>query len=68
MLSLHKESGAACTIAVLPVPMKEASRFGIMNTDEEGRIVEFEEKPEHPKSNLRSMVSTSLTGRICVKN
>ena len=55
MLSLHKESGAACTIAVLPVPMKEASRFGIMNTDEEGRIVEFEEKPEHPKSNLASM-------------
>lgn len=55
MLSLHKESGAACTIAVLPVPMKEASRFGIMNTDEEGRIIEFEEKPEHPKSNLASM-------------
>ena len=35
--------------------MKEASRFGIMNTDEEGRIIEFEEKPEHPKSNLASM-------------
>ncbi|HIW18302.1 MAG TPA: glucose-1-phosphate adenylyltransferase [Candidatus Faecalicoccus intestinipullorum] len=55
MLSLHKETEAACTIAVLPVPMKEASRFGIMNTDEEGRIVEFEEKPAHPKSNLASM-------------
>lgn len=55
MLSLHKETDAACTIAVLPVPMKEASRFGIMNTDDEGRIVEFEEKPAHPKSNLASM-------------
>lgn len=55
MLSLHKESGAACTIAVLPVPMKEASRFGIMNTDESFRILEFEEKPEHPQSNLASM-------------
>ena len=55
MLSCHKANNADCTIAVLPVPMKEASRFGIMNTDEEGRIVEFEEKPEHPKSNLASM-------------
>ena len=55
MLSCHKANNADCTIAVLPVPMKEASRFGIMNTDGEGRIVEFEEKPEHPKSNLASM-------------
>ena len=55
MLSCHKANNADCTIAVLPVPMKEASRFGIMNTDDEGRIVEFEEKPEHPKSNLASM-------------
>lgn len=55
MLSYHKQRGADATIAVLPVPMKEASRFGIMNTDEDGRIVEFEEKPEHPKSNLASM-------------
>lgn len=55
MLSYHRQSDADATIAVLPVPMKEASRFGIMNTDEEGRIVEFEEKPEHPKSNLASM-------------
>lgn len=55
MLSHHKACGADATIAVLPVTMKEASRFGIMNTDEEGRIVEFEEKPEHPKSNLASM-------------
>lgn len=55
MLQVHKESGAAATIAVMPVPWEEASRFGIMNTDDEGRIVEFEEKPENPKSNLASM-------------
>ena len=54
MLAFHKESKADATIAVIEVPMKEASRFGIMNTDETGRIVEFEEKPEHPKSNLAS--------------
>lgn len=55
MLAFHKESKADATIAVIEVPMKEASRFGIMNTDETGRIVEFEEKPEQPKSNLASM-------------
>ena len=55
MLALHKERKADATIAVIPVPMKEASRFGIMNTDENGRIVEFEEKPAEPKSNLASM-------------
>ena len=55
MLDAHKEHQADATIAVIQVPMKEASRFGIMNTDETGRIVEFEEKPEHPKSNLASM-------------
>ena len=55
MLAFHKESKADATIAVIEVPMKEASRFGIMNTDETGRIVEFEEKPKHPKSNLASM-------------
>ena len=55
MLAFHKESKADATIAVIEVPRKEASRFGIMNTDETGRIVEFEEKPEHPKSNLASM-------------
>ena len=55
MLDYHKEMNADATIAVIEVPMKEASRFGIMNTDETGRIVEFEEKPEHPKSNLASM-------------
>lgn len=55
MLDYHKEMNADATIAVIEVPMKEASRFGIMNTDGSGRIVEFEEKPEHPKSNLASM-------------
>ena len=55
MLEYHKQNNADATIAVIEVPMKEASRFGIMNTDETGHIVEFEEKPEHPKSNLASM-------------
>ena len=55
MLKHHQENDADCTIAVLPVPMEEASRFGIMNTDESDRIMEFEEKPKQPKSNLASM-------------
>ena len=55
MLAYHKENKADATIAVIGVPMKEASRFGIMNTDESNRIYEFEEKPANPKSNLASM-------------
>ena len=55
MLTFHKEQNADATIAVRSVPMKEASRFGIMNTDDERRIIEFEEKPANPKSNLASM-------------
>lgn len=55
MLKAHKESGAVVTIAVMPVPWEEASRFGIMNVDEEGTITDFEEKPAEPKSNLASM-------------
>ena len=55
MLKAHKESGAAVTIAVMPVHWEEASRFGIMNVDEEGTITDFEEKPAEPKSNLASM-------------
>ena len=55
MLEYHKQQNADATIAVIEVPMKEASRFGIMNTNETGRIVEFEEKPAEPKSNLASM-------------
>ncbi len=55
MLTEHKSKGADCTIAVMEVPMDEASRFGIMNAREDGTIYEFEEKPENPKSNLASM-------------
>lgn len=55
MLSAHKESGADCTIACMKVPMKEASRFGILNTNPDGTIYEFEEKPANPKSDLASM-------------
>lgn len=55
MLDYHKSTGAACTIAVLEVPLEEASRFGIMTTDEEGRIVKFTEKPAHPDSTKASM-------------
>ena len=55
MLNVHKEKGADLTIAVLNVSLKEASRFGIMNTDDKGYIYEFEEKPEKPKSTLASM-------------
>ena len=55
MLRQHKATGADCTIAVLQVPLEEASRFGIMNCDGTGRILEFEEKPKQPKSNLASM-------------
>ncbi len=55
MVKAHKESEAAATIAVIEVPWEEASRFGIMNTDEKMNIVEFEEKPKKPKNNLASM-------------
>jgi len=55
MLKYHKEKNAKATIAVIEVPWDEASRFGIMNTTEEGKIYEFEEKPANPKSNLASM-------------
>ncbi|MDR2600829.1 MAG: glucose-1-phosphate adenylyltransferase [Oscillospiraceae bacterium] len=55
MLDYHKKVNAACTIAVIEVPMKDASRFGILNTAEDDRVVEFEEKPKNPKNNLASM-------------
>ena len=55
MINFHKEKGAACTIAVYEVPMEEASRFGILNTNEDGSIYEFDEKPKVPKSNQASM-------------
>ena len=55
MLEDHIKNKASLTVGVIPVPMKEASRFGIMNTDQNSRIIEFEEKPAQPKSNLASM-------------
>ncbi|NBJ91914.1 glucose-1-phosphate adenylyltransferase [Parablautia muri] len=55
MLDFHKEKGAEATIAVMPVPMEEAKRFGIMITDENKQITDFEEKPANPRSNLASM-------------
>lgn len=55
MISEHIKTGAACTISVLEVSMEEATRFGIMNTNPDGSIYEFEEKPANPKSNLASM-------------
>ncbi len=55
MLDFHKAHNADVSIAVMPVPMEEASRFGVVVSDEEGRITEFQEKPENPKSNLASM-------------
>ena len=55
MIAAHRKNDADCTIAVFDVPLAEASRFGIMNTDADGRIVEFEEKPKNPKSTHASM-------------
>lgn len=55
MLDFHKRNKSDATIAVMPVPLEEASRFGIMIANEEHQITEFEEKPEHPRSNLASM-------------
>ena len=52
MLDFHKENNADVTIATMPVPLEEASRFGIVIADEDKRIQDFEEKPEHPRSNL----------------
>ena len=55
MLDYHKKNGAEATIAVMPVPIEEAKRFGIMITDENKKITDFEEKPANPRSNLASM-------------
>ncbi|MBR6094315.1 MAG: glucose-1-phosphate adenylyltransferase [Lachnospiraceae bacterium] len=55
MLDFHKKNGAEVTIAAMPVPLEEAKRFGIVITDDNRKIVDFEEKPEHPRSNLASM-------------
>ena len=63
MLDFHKESGSEVTIASMPVPIDEAKRFGIVITDENKKITDFEEKPEKPRSNLASMGIYILTGR-----
>lgn len=55
MINYHKEKDADCTISVIDVPLKEASRFGILSSDEKGRIIDFEEKPKKPKSTQASM-------------
>ena len=55
MLDFHKENGAEVTLAAMPVPLEEAKRFGILITDEDRKINEFEEKPANPRSNLASM-------------
>ena len=55
MLDYHKANNADVTIAAMPVPIEEASRFGVVVTDDKHKITEFQEKPEHPKSNLASM-------------
>ncbi len=55
MLEFHREQESDATISVIEVPMEEASRFGILNTNEDLSIYEFDEKPEHPKNNLASM-------------
>lgn len=64
MLHFHKKNQADVTIAAMPVPMEEASRFGVVLTDAERRITEFEEKPEHPRSNLASMGIYIFTWKV----
>jgi len=64
MLDYHKSVNADCTIAVIEVPISDAHRFGIMNTDSNDAITEFEEKPENPKNNLASMGIYIFTWRV----
>ena len=64
MLDFHKAHNADISIAVMPVPMEEASRFGIVITDENSKITEFQEKPEHPKSNRASMGIYIFTWKV----
>ncbi len=68
MLQRHKETNADATIAVIEVPIEEASRFGIMDVDQDDRITEFEEKPKHPKNNLASMGIYIFTWDVLKKN
>ena len=64
MVEYHEKNGAACTIAVRNVPLEEASRFGILNTNPDGTIYEFEEKPAHPKSTNASMGSYVFNWKV----
>ena len=64
MVSYHEKSGASCTIAVRNVPLEEASRFGIMNTNPDGSVYEFEEKPKVPKSTNASMGIYVFTWKV----
>ena len=64
MLDFHKSNNADVTMAAMPVPLEEASRFGVLITDETGRITDFEEKPEHPRSNLASMGIYIFTWKV----
>ena len=67
MLKAHKETGADCTIAAIDVPLSEASRFGILNTNPDGSIYQFEEKPKIPKSTLASMGIYIFTAELLFK-
>ena len=67
MLQQHKATGAACTIATLTVPMEEASRFGICNTNPDGSIYEFEEKPKNPKNTQASMGIYIFTAKTLIE-
>ncbi len=67
MLDYHRQKNAAVTIAAMPVPMEEAKRFGILITDEDKKITEFEEKPEHPRGNLASMGIYIFTWEVLKK-
>ena len=67
MLQQHKATGAACTIATITVPMEEASRFGICNTNPDGSIYEFEEKPKNPKNNQASMGIYIFTAKTLIE-
>ena len=64
MLDYHKENNAAVTIACMPVPWEEASRFGVVVTDDKGQVKEFEEKPANPRSNLASMGIYIFTWKV----
>ena len=67
MLDAHKATGAACTVATITVPMEEASRFGICNTNPDGSIYEFEEKPKQPKNNQASMGIYIFNTKLLIK-